>query len=333
MNPKTTDLLHSLVKRHIVPGVSYAMIHQGSMQSEVFGLQQIVPQRQQLRSGMLYDVASLTKVVCTTPMILKMVEEGKIFLEEPIQHLLPRFRGSRVTVRHLLTHTAAITGYIKDRDQLNGSELITAIYEQMYSGDNVGKHVHYTDIGFILLGQIIERFYQRSVQEVLAAEILIPLRLQESTFDPLPDFCVPTTFDHKRGLIKGVVHDPKAYVLGRHCASAGLFMSLNDLTKYCSWLLGEYGKTPILSEKMIEYLFADQTPTNTGGRSLGFDLRYDPQNRPCLYHTGFTGTFILIDKQNQDALVVLTNRVHPDQKNDEFLRDREHLIDVYLAEK
>ncbi|MBN7273661.1 serine hydrolase [Ligilactobacillus pobuzihii] len=333
MNPTTTRLLHDLADKHIVPGVSYAMLHRGQLQAEVFGEKQIFPIHQKLTAGLLYDVASLTKIVCTTPMILKLIEEQKVTLDQPITELLPRFNDRRVTVRHLLTHTSAITGYIKNRDQLNADELLSAIYEQMYVGDWIGQKVIYTDIGMILLGQIIEKIYHLPVQTVFENEILQPLQLNESGFVPDEKYCVPTTVDPIRGLIQGEVHDPKAFVLGKHCASAGLFMTLNDLIKYAQWMLGQFGKMPILSTVMVESLFADHTPSRTGHRSLGFDLRDTPDGRLCLYHTGYTGTFILLDRQKQDALIVLTNRVHPRQQNAEYLRVREQIVRSYLMEK
>lgn len=333
MNPKTTNLLHELVAEGVVPGVSYAMIHDGQLQTETFGVKQTFPTTEKLRPGLLYDVASLTKVVCTTPLILKLVEQQKLSLEQPICQLLPRFSDPRVTVRHLLTHTSAITGYIPNRDQLNANELLTAIYEQLHVGDWLGQKVVYTDIGMILLGQIIERLYHQPVQQVLTQEVLQPLSLTESTFQPEKKACVPTSYDPIRGLIKGEVHDPKASVLKEHCASAGLFMTLNDATKYVSWLLGERGPLPFLNEQTVSSLFTDWTPNHQGQRSLGFDLLAAPEGHWCLYHTGYTGTCMVIDRIKQDGLVVLTNRVHPRQQNSQFLRARDELLQIYLAEK
>lgn len=333
VDPKTTELLHALVENGTVPGVSYAMLHEGQVQSEIFGAKQVYPTSEKLTAGLLYDVASLTKVVCTTPLILKLVTEKRLGLDQPIAQILPRFKDQRVTVRHLLTHTSAITGYIKNRDQLSAEDLLTAIYEQMHVGDWLGEKVVYTDIGMILLGQIIEQIYGAPVQNVFVTEVLRPLHLTESTFTPQVDQCVPTSYDPKRGLIKGEVHDPKAFVLGKHCASAGLFMTLNDLTKYVLWLLGEFGPLPLIPPTLLDSLFADWTSNQQGQRSLGFDLLATPDQRWCLYHTGYTGTFIVIDKEKRDGLVVLTNRVHPRQQNSQFLRARKSLLEVYLAEK
>ena len=329
--PKTTRLLHELQENKIVPGVSYALFASGKFQSESFGFSQILPCKKFLKPNMLYDVASLTKVIGTTTVILKLLEQRKIALDEPICRYLPRFKDRRVTVRHLLTHTSAINGYIKNRNQLVASDLLTALYG-LEVGDWIGEKVVYSDIGLIFLGEIIEHFYQRPVQEVIVTEVLTPLEMFDSTFEPTDlSMCVPTQLDEKRGLICGQVHDPKAFILKKHCGSAGLFSSLNDLVKFSQWLLDSKDQR-VLTSKTIELLFADQTPNNKLGRSLGWDLRFNKKGALCLYHTGFTGTFMLLDRSEQKGLIVLTNRIHPTGVNQLFLDKRDEIVMTYLNE-
>lgn len=332
MNKKTVALLHRLVDEKIVPGVSYAMIHNGQVVTEVFGESQLVPKEKELCPGMLYDLASLTKVIGTTTVILKLVEENKLKVDDPVYLYLPKFHDKQVTLRHLLTHTSALSGYIKDRDSLPKEELIDALYT-LKPAPWLGKKVVYADIGLILLGQIIEVFYQKPVQDVIETEVLRPLGMKTATFKPQKQDCVPTELNKKRGLIQGEVHDPKAFVLGENCGSAGLFASLDDLITFSKWMLGQIKNEQVLHEKTITKLFSDQTPTRKLKRSLGWDLRSDEENTPCLYHTGFTGTFMLLDKKGQNALIVLTNRIHPSADNEPFLCWRDRIIETYLTEK
>ncbi|KRL04152.1 serine hydrolase domain-containing protein [Liquorilactobacillus oeni] len=325
-------MLHQLVSEKVVPGVSYAMLHDGQLQAEIFGNKEVEPEVKKLSAGLKYDVASLTKVVGTTNVILQLVAKGQLAFDDPIKKYLPRFFDQRVTVRHLLTHTSAITGYIKNRNELSAHELLEALY-QLHVGDWFEKKVVYTDIGLIFLGLIIEKIYNQPVQQVIAEKVLRPLDLTESTFCPQAAECVPTEIVPTRGLICGKVHDPKAYILGRHCASAGLFTTLHDLIKFSQWMLDDSSSHKLIPASLINQLFFDQTPDHKLGRSYGWDLRYDSQNKACLYHTGYTGTFILIDKANQNALIVLTNRVHPHTPNDKFLKRRDAIISAYLTEK
>ena len=197
----------------------------------------------------------------------------------------------------------------------------------------VGEKVVYADIGLILLGQIIEVFYHRPVQAVIMTEVLRPLGMKNSTFAPPKKQCVPTELTATRGLIQGEVHDPKAFILGEHCGSAGLFSNLADLIKFAKWMLAPQTIPGILAPETVVMLYADHTPTHDLGRSLGWNLRYDQSNTPCLYHTGFTGTFMLLDQKGKNALIVLTNRVHPRVDNEAFLEWRDKIVATYLAEK
>ncbi len=332
MNEKTAALLHQLVDQKIVPGVSYAMICQDDIQTEVFGNKQLVPTVKPLEEGALYDLASLTKVIGTTTVILQLLEAKKLRLDDRVAKYLPRFTDQRVTLRHLLTHTSALSGYIKNRDQLPPAELMAALYT-LKPAAWLGKKVVYADIGLILLGQIIEAFYHRPVQAVITTEVLRPLGMKASTFTPEKKQCVPTELTTTRGLIQGEVHDPKAFILGEHCGSAGLFSNLADLIKFAKWMLAPQTIPGVLAPETVSLLYADHTPTHDLGRSLGWDLRYDRNNTPCLYHTGFTGTFMLLDQKGKNALIVLSNRVHPSADNEAFLAWRDKIIATYLAEK
>lgn len=332
MNEKTAALLHRLVDQKIVPGVSYAMICQDDIQIEVFGNKQLVPTVKPLEEGALYDLASLTKVIGTTTVILQLLEAKKLRLDDRVAKYLPRFTDQRVTLRHLLTHTSALSGYIKNRDQLPPAELMAALYT-LKPAAWLGKKVVYADIGLILLGQIIEAFYHRPVQAVITTEVLRPLGMKASTFTPEKKQCVPTELTATRGLIQGEVHDPKAFILGEHCGSAGLFSNLADLVKFAKWMLAPQTIPGVLAPETVTMLYADHTPTHDLGRSLGWDLRYDRNNTPCLYHTGFTGTFMLLDQKGKNALIVLSNRVHPSADNEVFLEWRDKIIATYLAEK
>lgn len=332
MNEKTAALLHQLVDQKIVPGVSYAMICQDDIQTEVFGNKQLVPTVKPLEEGALYDLASLTKVIGTTTVILQLLEAKKLRLDDRVAKYLPRFTDQRVTLRHLLTHTSALSGYIKNRDQLPPAELMAALYT-LKPAAWLGRKVVYADIGLILLGQIIEAFYHRPVQAVITTEVLRPLGMKASTFTPEKKQCVPTELTTTRGLIQGEVHDPKAFILGEHCGSAGLFSNLADLIKFAKWMLAPQTIPGVLAPETVSLLYADHTPTHDLGRSLGWDLRYDRNNTPCLYHTGFTGTFMLLDQKGKNALIVLSNRVHPSADNEAFLAWRDKIIATYLAEK
>ncbi|MGX4763609.1 serine hydrolase domain-containing protein [Holzapfeliella sp. JNUCC 72] len=323
--------LEKLYHDKIVPGLNFAIIDQKQVTAGTLGYAQWIPKKKQLTPLMQYDIASLTKVIGTTTIFLKLYQEGRLNFTEPIGDYLISFKGTPVRISHLLTHTSGIKGYIPNRDQLSKQALIEAILNLPVTED-FNQKVVYSDTNFILLGLIIEEIYQKPIQEVITAEVLKPLQLNYTSFNPVKEKTVPTNYIPGTGLLQGIVHDPKARILQEQCGSSGLFSPLYDLTKFVKYLTGV---TPnqLLDNQTINLLFGRKTPSRLKPRSYGWDLLHDPKsNYPLLYHTGFTGTFMIIDRRKQTGLVVLTNRVHPTSNNQAFLAARELIIETFLDE-
>lgn len=325
--PKTQAKIQEYLREKVFPGVCYAIIDQEKVIHKHFGYASVIPEKRVMTEDTLFDAASLTKVVCTTTMILKLMEQGVIEIDQPLKQYLPAFGDGSITLRHLLTHTADIVTYIPNRDQLNQRELMQA-YLTLKAGDNLGKVVKYTDAGTILLGFMLEEIFQKPVTTIFKEEILEPLEMLNSQFPPLDThYSISSTED----TLCGQTHDPKARVLAEHAGNAGLFTNLADLLKFTQMYLNE-GRLPdgrtFLQRETIAQLYQDQTPNKEGRRSLGWDLRYG-----FLFHTGYTGTFLCIDPKLQQAFVFLSNRVHPYDFRQEYLAKRDELIAIYLKEK
>ena len=329
--PQTIKLLNELVSARIVPGISYALIDRQRVLTEVRGQRRWLPTPAPLTPGLRYDLASLTKVIGTATVIFQLVTQGSVALTDPVQQYLPEFTDARVQIQHLLTHTSGIHGFIPQRDQLSGAELKHALLRLPVTATFERKMV-YTDVGFLYLGWIIEKVTGQPVQTVIQQQVLTPLHLWESSFAPPASACVPTTYAH--GILRqGEAHDPKARQLGVHCGSAGLFASLADVVTFSQWYLGQRPDLPaLLSPQWRQRLCQDWTRRHLG-RSLAWDLRQDQSDgHQLLYHTGFTGTFLLLDLARQQGLIVLSNRVHPSQKNDPFLQQREVIVQRFIQE-
>lgn len=331
---ETRKLIQNLIEGKIIPGTSYGFIEGDKQYRYTEGYAAVYPKKEAIQENQLYDVASLTKVMMTTTVILQLLEEGKIAIDDPLQDYLADFTSPEVTVRHLLTHTSAIKGYIPNRDALPAEELKKTIL-QLPVAETIGKKVTYTDTGMILLGFLIEEVEQMTLINVFEKRVIQPLNLTDSTFQPKQiERCAPTELHPQRGLIRGEVHDPKAFVLGVHCGSAGLFSSLNDGLKFAQMILnkGQLDGVRILQQQTVENLLKDWTPTGDLWRSLGWDLK-GTQNQPILFHTGFTGTFMLLDIQREKAFVFLSNRVHPKSDTPIYLNKRDEVVNAYLLEK
>ena len=328
---KTIQLMRSMVHDQVVPGLSYVIFDHDHHWEATMGLSQWRPEPEPLTADMQYDLASLTKVVGTVPLIAQLMQEGKISMDESVTDFLPELGNSRPTIRNLLTHTSAISGWIPHRNGLNCQQLTQAFLQDMSVGSNLNREIRYADVNFIYLGWVAERIGHAPVQELITRRVLKPLGLTNTTFHPDPKRAVPTEIQAKRGLIRGETHDPKGYILGKHCGCAGLFSTAQDLAKFGRYLI-EDRLAGLLSQSMVDMIFADQTPLpGEHLRSLGWQLYHDPSDHHyVIAHTGFTGTWLMLDRKRDRGFAFLSNRVHPRAKNDEFLRRRGQVMASFL---
>ncbi|MGX7031571.1 serine hydrolase domain-containing protein [Vagococcus zengguangii] len=336
MFPNTRAKIEQMITQGIIPGAVYSFNHNQTSDTFTSGYRELTPTIKKMTRQTLFDIASLTKVVGTNSLILLLLEKNQIKLNEPINKYLPSFQDKTVTILQLLTHTSAINGYIPNRNELTQAQLIEAFNYLPVSVDKQGHEVVYTDTGTILLGFAIENLFKQPVQTIIEQEVLRPLNLNHTTFNPNPKECAPTNNLHQsQAALYGRVHDTKASVLKEHCGSAGLFSNIDDLNRFCQMMvnLGDLDGLTFLQSDTIKQLHQTWTPKANKNRSLGWDLKYHPKSQhPILFHTGYTGTFILIDLQEKTSFVFLSNRVHPVDNRETYLQHRDELIDIYLNE-
>nr|WP_319216503.1 serine hydrolase domain-containing protein [uncultured Trichococcus sp.] len=333
MYPETQKKISEMLEDAVFPGATYTFIEKDKAETRLVGSAAILPEPETLREGMLYDLASLTKVIVTTTLLLQLHEEGRVRFEDPVQVYLPAFPSGAVTIRHLLTHTSDLQGYIKNRDALSAEQLAAALIA-LEPAENLGKKVVYTDTGLILAGFIIERLTGKTVAENFEERIKQPLAMTESSYDPTdPVDCIPTQNHPTRGVIRGRAHDPKALVLGGHCGSAGLFAPMQDLIRFAQMLLhfGEWEGQRILRKETVQALLRDWGNVPGQPRSLGWNL-FKERDDLVLWHTGYTGTFMILDPNRQRAFILLSNRVHLKDHRPEWIAVRDDLIAIYLKE-
>ncbi|MFD0845602.1 serine hydrolase domain-containing protein [Streptococcus saliviloxodontae] len=303
---KTQQLINSHIQENLYPGASLACYQDGKWSELYFGTQD---EYQPVTSGLIYDLASVSKVVGVGTLLIFMVQEGTIVLDEPLQTYYPAFHDSHLTIRQLLTHASGIDPFIPNRDQLNREQLIAAINQIKV---NSPKSFLYTDINFILLGLMLETLYGKSLDVLFQERIFTPWQMTETSFGPIKN-AVPTV----KGQSAGLVHDPKARVLGRHTGSAGLFSTIADLEKFVDHYLQDS-----FAEGLIQnYSLSDKE------RSLAWDLQGD-----WLLHTGYTGTFVLINRLEQKAAIFLTNRTYFYDDRKYWISKRDQLIELIKTE-
>lgn len=298
---------------------------------EAVGRRALAPQPQPMLPDTLFDVASLTKVVATTTVVMQLVERRVLALDDPVTRWLPDFRGGdsdRVTLRHLLAHSSGLPAHVNYADVL-GEEVAPRdrqcrVIEEIcrlavaYGPD---ESAIYSCLGFILLAGIIERAAGRSVAELASDEVFAPLRMTETGFCPPAGsigLCAATEKLNGAPLV-GVVHDENARYLGGISGNAGLFSTAPDLARFAGALLagGQLDGARILRPESVERIFMEE-PTRGGlRRCLGWrmpdsgdiHLHGAPSAR-SVGHTGYTGTSLWIDREADLFVILLTNRVH-----------------------
>jgi serine-type D-Ala-D-Ala carboxypeptidase len=292
----------------------------------------------------LWDLASLTKVVATTTAMAQLVERGSVALDAPVQRYIPEWTGpgkERVTVRHLLTHSSGLPAFRPYDQQTHNPDSLAALLFATPLDTTSGAVMVYSDIGAFMMGRIIERVSGERFADYIRAHVLAPLRMNETMFNPpkalLPRIA-PTEIDTLRGgLVRGFVHDERAYYLGGIAAHAGLFSSAYDLSRFATMLLrgGALDGARVLRPETIAQFtaYADSTFSN---RALGWQKREASwaghlMSSRSFGHTGFTGTSIAVDPDLDLYVILLTNRVNPTRNNPKISDVRSHLADAVVA--
>ena len=316
------------VKDGLIPGGVVVVGHDGKIvHRKAYGQRALVPAREGMTVDTIFDLASLTKVVATTPAIMKLFEQGKIRLIDPVTVYLPEFQGgkSEITVRDLLTH---FSGFRPDLDLTppwTGYE--TGIRKALIDKPTnpPGERFVYSDINFELLGEIVRRVSGETLDRFVREQVYEPLGMRDTGYLPattLRDRVAPTEVDAATGQPwRGIVHDPTARYMGGVAGHAGVFASVSDLARYCEMLLGlgERAGVRIFAPATVQKFTQAATPPDQPVlRGLGWDIDSSYSSaRGELFpigsygHTGFTGTSIWIDPSSKSYVILLTNYIHP----------------------
>jgi uncharacterized protein YbbC (DUF1343 family)/CubicO group peptidase (beta-lactamase class C family) len=272
----------------------------------------------------VFDIASLTKPLGTTLAIMKLVERGAVKLDAPVGRYLGEFRTpafAPVTIQRLLTHSAGFPAIPPPGAVKAGVGGTLRALQRVPFDYPPGSGTQYSDVGFLLLGEVVRRVSGKPLDRYLEAAVFKPLGLRDTGFTPgrrLRDRIAPTEFANGRMLL-GEVHDPRARLLGGVAGHAGLFSTAADLGRLCRMLVGggALGGVRVFKPATIRTMWT-RTPDGSGSRALGWDVSsvyarsmlpfFPPES---VIHTGFTGTSVMIDPASGTYLIVLTNRVHP----------------------
>ena len=293
------------IEAGIYPGASFAYYRDGEWSEWYLG--EADPEiGEKTCQGLVYDLASVSKVVGVGTVLTFLWHQGELDIEKSVTEFLPDSDYPDITIRQLLTHATDLDPYIPNRDQLNAEELKEAMF---HLNRREKRAFLYSDVHFLLLGFILENYFGKSLDQILQEQVLDPWKMKETQFGPVT-CAVPTV----RGQKAGVVHDPKARLLGRHAGSAGLFSTVKDLKIFLEHYLQDDFATDLSQN------FSDLSDKE---RSLAWNLEGD-----WLDHTGYTGTFIMWNRQKQEAVIFLSNRTYEKDERAQWILDRNQVMDL-----
>jgi len=295
----------------------------------------------------MYDLASLTKVIATTTAVMKLYDEGKVQLDNPVSGYLPEFANhgkEKITVRNLLVHNGGLPPFKRLFLTCSSPE---QVLDSVYQTETVyapGDSTVYSDFDFILLGKIVERVSGMPLDRYVDKYFFAPLGMSRTMYKPpqsMWDNIAPTEYDslYRKKLVHGEVHDENAFALGGVSGHAGLFSEASDIAVMLQMLLngGSYGGKDYLRPETVSMFTSRQGGKSS--RALGWDTRSPSgytsagshMSDRAYGHTGFTGTSVWTDPEKKIFVILLTNRVYPTRNNTKIMQIRPAVADAVMG--
>ncbi len=348
---------HALLDRAVsdgaFPGGVLAVGRKGRLSVHAFGGLARGSKARKVANDSIYDVASLTKPVVTTTAAMMLVQQQRLNLDAPVKNYLPDFAAAaksdsdpawraQCTVRMLLLHDSGLPAH---RDFFKEAKGHGAVLARVLAEPLIRKPAtqkEYSDLGFILLGEIIERLTGESLDIFAAREIFGPLAMHRSMFNPprrLRPEIAPTEMDaaFRKRLVWGEVHDENAWAMGGIAGHAGLFSTAADIAAFAQMILngGIYGHQRFIPRAVVDQ-FTSKVAVGNSAVATGWDVPTESSSSGGYFspksfgHSGFTGTTLWIDPEKDLFVILLTNRVNPTRANDNIRQVRPAIHDAVI---
>jgi CubicO group peptidase (beta-lactamase class C family) len=340
------EAVASAIKAGEVPGAVVLVARHGRIAYlNAFGARSVSPKPEPMTTDTIFDVASLTKVMATTPSIMRLVEDGVLRLDDKVKRYLPEFTGDgkeNITLSQLLSHYSGLRpDFDLSKEWFGYKEALNELWKEKVVSEP-GKEFAYSDLNFITLGELIHTVSGKPLDVFAQEELFAPLGMIETGFRPeagmipriAPTETRRNTLKYLKGqasnpgldqMLRGEVHDPTAWRMGGVAGHAGLFSSACDMAIYAQMLLknGAYPGGRLLSAASVHAMTSPQSPIGASQvRGFGWDIKssYSSPRGDLLAggygHTGFSGTSLWIYPSVDAFIIILSNRVHPDGGKD-----------------
>jgi uncharacterized protein YbbC (DUF1343 family)/CubicO group peptidase (beta-lactamase class C family) len=326
--PAIDRVIDDAIAQGKLPGAVVIIGHEGKIAyRKAYGRRAVVPEPEAMTDDTIFDLASITKVVATTTALMQLFEQGKLRLNDKVTDYIPEFQGGKsgITLRNLFTHFSGLKPDVPLANPWSGYQTGIKLACTDPPDGPPGARFVYSDINFILLGELVHRLSGQTLSDYARDHIFQPLGMQDTMFQP-PAALAPRIAPTERVTndsppLRGVVHDPTARNMGGVAGHAGVFSTARDLARFAQMMLngGELDGVRIVSAATIQKFTEPQTPPDQPIlRGLGWDIDSPYSgNRGELFpigsfgHTGFTGTSLWIDPNTQTYVILLANSVHP----------------------
>jgi CubicO group peptidase (beta-lactamase class C family) len=345
--PQIDAAMNEAVAAHKLPGAVLHIEHDGAVYEQAYGRLSYEPDARAVNVHTLFDAASLSKVLSTAPSVLKLAEQGRIDLDARLITYFPECANGgkeAITIRHLLTHSSGLPSGLPSKPAWHGDAAAHELACKQVVTHPPGTFFRYSDINYVLLGQLVQKVSGMPLNEFARTRIYEPLKMLDTGYLPLQRLgsggaaLIAPTQKGREGpdtahgdlapgqLLQGVVHDPTARRMDGVAGSAGVFTTAHDVARYARMLLqgGELDGVRVLSPESVRLMTTAQSPAGIDAlRGLGMDINspYAVRPRGTVFpigsygHTGFTGCILWIDPQSSAFYVLLSNRVYPDDKS------------------
>jgi CubicO group peptidase (beta-lactamase class C family) len=310
-----------------LPGGVLWLECRGSSYHKAYGRRAVVPRPEPMTEDTVFDVASLTKVLATAPAVMVLHERGRLHLDAPITAYLPGFNGGgreAITLRHLLTHTSGFNRALRRNPDWSDVKAVLDTLGAEPLAHAPGTICVYSDLNFIILGEVVQRVAGMKLDEFVTREVFRPLHMVDTCFLPAPEKVprIAPTEKVAGEVLRGKVHDPKARQMGGVAGHAGVFATAADVARFARMMLndGELEGARVMKPDTVKLMTSVQTSLKIADRrGLGWDIDSEySRPRGDLFPlgsygmTGFTGVCLWIDPFSETFWLFFSNRVHPD---------------------
>ncbi|HEV2968814.1 MAG TPA: serine hydrolase domain-containing protein [Pirellulales bacterium] len=348
---RTAEIVEQAVKDHIFPGCSVAVgNHSQVLWARGFGRLDY-EQGAEVTPETLYDLASVTKIIGTTSVVLTLVRDGKLAVTDPVSRYVPEFldaakvetdkqRRAKVTIEHLLTHSSGLPAgapLYKKAETYDG--IIKQVFATPLEAEPGARSV-YSDLGVMLLGEVAARAGGKRLADLEQERIFAPLGLHDTMRNPPAALIARIAPTERRGdgkgFWQGVVHDENARAGEGLTAHAGIFSTADDMARWSAeWLKGTRGESKIFPEALVEQFTRRREIVKDSSRALGWDTPPGSAagkklSSHAFGHTGFTGTNVWIDPEADVYVILLANAVHPKRGDLRIQKVRRGVADAVL---